>query len=651
MDIKTILDYWAKHVEYDPDQTQFNLFSSNFEFNRCGKTMKMIMEEYDPSGLLSVMYAKLRYKEILKQCSVKLFDLIEQPESLDEYKRMWELFCSSRIVAAEDALIRKFNSMLSKIEGCPLIGAEDKEDSLKRIYDAIGDVCESLNKCHLEVYCKGNNAVKIDSICTEINVFDTLAETLLALEQAQDMAYICYIRQYQSAAGYFGIFIKSNGTILSVNDRVNEKYIGQHQNSRNGRWQEEKKDELFPYDKIIEDVKGKDYKGYPISFVVSKEYIPLKDIGAESYIHLLLAISLLENKINRFNPATQELTYTNAMLPNSVLLSDFVTSDETHLIQIDRSLIVSEHQQIHLAFSDKEVITGSASAKFDRDANPNKDAGRYKNRNQKLVELYAEGFHVDPTAFAKYDRSKLLVDGTTEVVISEFVGSQYKMEAQAYRDSRAQLAEYIKIGMERELEAFGGTKNVDKWFEELIERKKDVLIRKASELYYDICITKTRKNTEFSPFSLSCSKDVQVSVIRGNYPPGKFTAMNAPMNLKYGFATKYVCPITGTTANVWVLISPQTAENLETFFEESPLPKIIQGWFLTDSIFEYGGNSILENVDPVGEMNHILTYQNYGPSAFNKSFYFAVGFSKQGLNKIVKQLKKGRKDNILKGEE
>ena len=75
---------------------------------------------------------------------------------------------------------------------------------------------------------------------------------------------------------------------ISVNDRVEEKYIGQHKNSRNGRWQESKRFELFPYNYVIESTKGEDYKGYALSYVVPKDPIPMKDLGADSYIHLLL---------------------------------------------------------------------------------------------------------------------------------------------------------------------------------------------------------------------------------------------------------------------------------------------------------------------------------------------------------------------------
>ena len=637
MSIKDILDYWADHVDYDPEQKSFNLLSSNYAFNRCGKTMKMIMEEYDPTGLLAVMYAKLRYREILDHCSVNLWSLIKNPGDLEPYIKMRDMFNCSEVSKAEDDLIAGFNAKLADIEGCPLIGEEDKQESLKRIYGAVGDVCETLNKCNIEVYAKGSGDISVNKISSYIHVFDTLAEALLSLESAPDMAYICYIRQYQSAGGYFGIFIKSNGTILSVNDRVNETYIGQHQNSRNGRWQEDKKFDLFPYDKIVEDINGKDYKGYAINYIVSKDNVLLKNVGADNYTRLVLAVMLLSYKLSNFNICSSELTYTNALLPNSSLLTEG-SAETTDLIIVKNSLIASEHEQLSLAFSNQDIISGVLNPKFDHNPKTH-NSGWYSDRNQVLVDLYGQDFHADLTKTAKYDRP-LLTDGENKPVVSEFIGNADKMEAQAYRDVRSQLAEHIKKKMEKELESCGGINAIDDWYRNLIRDKRDILIRKAAEAYYEICVARTRNNCDFSPFSVSASPEYQVSVIFGeNAPLGRFCVTNYAVDVDtVKHPQKYLCPITGNTANVWVLFSPQTAENIKLLFELDVLPKIIQGWVLTDCIKGYNGNSILDNVDPVSNVSHILTNYRNGIFHISKDFYFAIGFSKRGINKMLKEL-------------
>lgn len=632
MHFKEILERWAEHVNFDPDQRSFNLLSSNYEFNRCGKTMKMIIDEYDPSGLLAVMYAKLRYREILSQCKVNLFELVEHPECANEYVNMWRMFNSAEIAEAEDCLIERFNALLSNIEGCPLIGSEEKTDAMKRIYDAVGDVCESLNKCRIEIYQKGIGAIQVSNISNCIHVFDTLAEALIFLESAPDMVYISFIRQYQSAAGYFAFFVKSNGTILSINDRVEENYIGQHQNSRNGSWQESKNFKLFPYDKIVQGFDGKDYKGYAVNYIVSKENVLLKEIGPDYYIPLLLAVLLLKNKLSHFDFESAEIVFTNALLPNSVLLSGS-DNQSKELIPLTNSIIAAQHKDLNLYFTDDEVISGSVSEKFDR------NGSWYKNRNQHLVELYSDGFHVDLTNLARYDKSRLLLDGNSSVIISEYVGSEEEMQAQAYRKVRSQLAKYIEMQMEHELESFGGPKAVDQWFVKMLMQKKELLIQKAAHMYYEICITKTRRNTEFSPYVISASKEYQVSVHKGEICPSLrgMVVVNEPKE-RIDSKQTYACPITGTIANVWILFSPQTYTNLKELFEVDTLPKILEGWILTSCINEYNGNSLLNNVDPVGDIQHILTYDGRREFKYRKSFYFAVGVSKRGLNRLLKEV-------------
>lgn len=642
--IYRILDYWAKHVEFDPEQNRFNLLSSNYEFHRCGKTMKKIIENYDPSGKLAVMYAKLRYKEILSQCKATLFSLIEHPEELDPYIKMWSMFNSSEIDSAENAIIDEFNRKLSLIEGCKLIGEESKEDSLSRIYDSIGDVCEVLDQCRIEAYCKSTDpSIHLSSLCSYVCIYDTLAECLLSIEKSRDMVYLCYIREYQSSAGYFAFIFKKGDNIISVNDRVDESYIGQHQNSRNGSWQESKQFNLFPYSKIIEETRGSDYKGYPVEYVVSKSNFPIRDLGPEWYIRIVLALVLLNNKFSTLDISQLPLVYTNSLMVNSVLLT---SGDEnsTDMIDVSNSLVAEHHSDIHIHFSDDDIVSGRLSSKFNQSKESKKRIGNYTNRNQDLVDLYGAGFHVDESSFVRYARyielpseSKYL--GNTNRVVSEYIGTEYDMEAQAYRDARNQLACYIKNQMKAELESFGGRDAVISWYSNLISQKKDILIRKAVKFYKEIIIDKCRSNYDYSPFSMSCSKNIQVSVRFETQPSYGYTVMLNDDAIKDSYGSyKYLCPITGNAANVWIWISPQTSENIKDLFEEATLPKIIEGWVLNDSINGYNGNSILENVDPVGEMKHILTYHNSPGYTDDCRFYLCIGLSKRGINKILSML-------------
>ena len=65
--LNDILNHFAEYAKYDPDQKRFNLLSDNYKFHQAGKVMEMLISEYDPSGVLAVMYAKREFLNSLKK--------------------------------------------------------------------------------------------------------------------------------------------------------------------------------------------------------------------------------------------------------------------------------------------------------------------------------------------------------------------------------------------------------------------------------------------------------------------------------------------------------------------------------------------------------------------------------------------------------
>ena len=131
-----------------------------------------------------------------------------------------------------------------KITGMKELGERDLGAEKKVVYDALDVVTSQLGKCYKDVYVNSHRPVEVVRfISTKIQLFNYMADCVLTLQnKAPDGAYICYINNNGTADGYFAIVIKSNGNLFSVNDRVPERYIGQHTRSRNGRWTEDHKD-------------------------------------------------------------------------------------------------------------------------------------------------------------------------------------------------------------------------------------------------------------------------------------------------------------------------------------------------------------------------------------------------------------------------
>lgn len=664
MTILEILQLWAKHTEYEPDQKKFQLGSINHDFHNCGKLMTTLTEEYDSSGMLAVMYAKTIYRQIMEHATMNVMELIKDPHSLDEYLEMWDAFQSPAVSDAEDSLIHSFNHIISSISGAKLIGQSDREEDLKLLYQSIEKVTESLHKCKVELFLSSGRPIgQLDNVSSIIEVFPTLTHCLLTLEKRPDGIYICYISQYGDAGGYFGFFFKSNGNILSINDRIDESYVGQHGHSRNGRWTDGALFDLFPYGEILK-FSEHDYKGYATKWEVKKEdsedeseeereekkEFPLKDLKQTSYMSIILAIILLMKKYQGSDLSSVKRKVVDSLLkPNLELLE--AGTDCTALAPANESAIVAAANQFSIDFTSEDVISGKPNERFswkahssDADFNSHYDEfGTYSGINQIFVDVYGEGFKLDISRLL-YSPDRLQISDRGQVTLKskEFVGTQEKMMLESYRQSRMQLKEYIERQMLLEYNRCGGHEFVTSWYSSLVKINADRIIQMGVDAWLGVK-NGTIYNYERSPFSISCAKKCEVSVEqRISYYTDLLFTINKPYDKIYPYAAeKWLCPITGTAANIWITFYPNTYEEIERLFQVE-VPTILKGWSQTGPDGFEMGNSILDSCDPIAEIEHPYDLTNHKaesiyPGIKPTDFHFTVGLSKRGLNKLLKE--------------
>lgn len=684
MTVFEILELWAKHTEYDPEQKSFVLGSNNYEFNKCGKVMTILNTEYDPSGILSLLYAKTMYKQIMEHSKCNLFQLINDPNLLDEYVEMWAAFNSGTVTEAEDALMSAFNQIISTISGTALLGETNKEEDLKLLYTSIESVTESLHKCRVDSFLRSNLPLgKLSSVHPVIEIFPTLAHCLLTLEKRPDGIYICYVSQYGSAGGYFGFYLKSNGNIISINDRIDEAYVGQHGNSRNGRWSESALTDLFPYDELL-DFSEHDYKGYATKWAVKKKAeaegehsaaeeteaeecteFHLKDLNRETYMALVLAVVLLTRKYsNSYAEDAQKMLVDSLLQKNFALLEQ--STNCTSLIPRESSAILKATNEWQPNMTTGQIVSGELNTKFNYRGNEEKlirkndkivnynDFGIFANIQSVFVDLYAEGFELD-TAKLLYapDRLQLTDGGSITLRHKEFIGSEQKMALECYRQARRQLADYIEDQMLAEYIRFGGDDAVAAWYKNLVHDNKQMIFDLAVDTYIAVENGEMR-NSHRSPWAVSCSKKLEVCIENEtkHYGTTEFI-LNTSSELhpspgeKEPYAEKWICPVTGTTANVWITFFPCAYQEIERIFQ-CEVPKIIKGWSQTGPDEFAQGNSILNSTDAVAFIEHPYQLTNHSRRRENyrgikrRDFHFTVGFSKRGLNALIKQRKADR---------
>jgi len=652
MTLSDIIALWMKHTEYDPDRKSFRLGSMISQAHTCTKLMSELTNEYDNSGMLAVLYARSCYDEMLDDYRINLAEFVKDKNAIQEYWDMWDAFNSPVIKEAEDRLVNMFNNLVTKVSGVALLGEGDRESDLKMLYASVQKVTESLCKVKVESFLKGAPCLgTFEHISSVIEVFPTLAQYLRVVENRVDGVYIAYISQYGKAGGYFTFILKSNGNIISLNDRIDEAYVGQHGNCRNGRWQEAALFDLFPYDEIL-DFSSHDYKGYATKWTVKETEdngIPLKTLKQESYMAILLALILITGKYNNKDVSDVKQRLLDTLLtPNLTLLEEHC--DTTALVPINSSAIVAYANDWKPSVDTSIILDKSYGDRFDHSKNKDKhytETGTFKGFNQEFVDWYADDFVLDASKIMYTPDRLAITDGTTTMKHAEFVGTREKFEMEVYRQGRKQLAEHIQRRMIREFEEFGGHEAVMKWFYNLVLSNKDKILNLALDKWQAIKIDETERSYERSFCWIPCSQELHTT-IEETYEHFQMLdhSVNAPQELKgrHGdyYAEKWKCPITGTTANVWFHFLPCSYKEIERIFGVE-VPRVMKGYTITSPVDGFAkGNSILSSTDAVADIDHIYTSQSSTARLLrgrtpSSRFEFSIGLSKRGLNKLLKE--------------
>lgn len=685
-----ILKKWLSYVEYDPEQKSFNIMSVNYQFRKICDTVATFLP-FDPEANLSVLYIKHRYEAALKELRLNALDVISNPDGLQPHVDMWKLLHSQEVDAIERTVLDALDVLVHKVMKVKQIGNRDLEAEQTALMSSVESVAESLHSCNVDLFLRGGPIGNITYFSTCIHVFERLADCLLTLEHSPDGIYLCYIRCGDSADGYFGFYIKSNGTILSVNERINESFPGEHSGRRNNRWAEDKKYTLFPYDFIF-SYKDFDYKGYATSHVIDDEKLAFFNLSPQAYMPLVIAMMLLANRYSGTDITDMTIRYVDSLLPQNIARLD---SNTQALIQAGGSSLVAAGTELSVNMTSEGTLAAQYAQDLQHapeDKSRYKEYGHYPTGTNLFVELYGEGFQLDTSRLLAvnphHEKQRKLLPSDIPATTRdnpEFVATERGMRVIAYKEAREQLAEYIRDRMLEEYTAIGGASSIRTWWEQQLQANKEKIFRLCIEAYKSHLKShaeKPRYSTEelsatvcSFPYSY-CDLNVglYLNAINSCDVAPNITRKAYPFNEKirtasgYGYTGKTRCPITGNTASIYFFFYMESWLDMERIVGKDNLPKILVGY---EQRGHRGiGNSILNATDAVYEVgtpfeyhescintrlwdaerwkNH---YRNSNvpqywdrpapPEALKESsvcyFNFCVGFSKRGFAKILKE--------------
>lgn len=626
-----ILNKWAQYSNYDREQKKFNLNSYEYEFHRTNELIETILNNYDDSGVLAILTAKQIYLKMIRDVRIPLISILENKKSMNEEIEMYEMFHSSIINEAEDYYLNLIENISMNIIGKPLLGEVDKNQQKEFLFSKTDKVIKNLEKCRLDVFQKGGTISNLTKISTNIQIFPSLGNCLLALNNTEDGIYLCYINIHNSPDSYFGFFIKSNGNIFSINERINEPYKNAHKHSRNGRWTEGKADEIFPYDYIF-SYGNHDYKGYATSYEIDESKLSFFNLTEEVYVPLLLAMIMLLRKYEGKNLDNEKLHYVDSLLPINL---NELSCDKNELMVIENTSLVEQHKNLNLNFELDKVLDGSYDKEFTNDSLSYDERFFSKNNGQIFVDLWGEGFKFDINSLYSTSLNNLIEDKESSYDI-EFVGTETRQRAQGYYILRQQLATYIRNQMREEFFKNGGLSFYKDWFKNVIKENIEKIERKIVEEYVAIQCGKKALRSGWS----SCDEKILTDIyyIEDSYASGFYNCyiFNDREPFKWFLYDKR----TSSKCSMIFVFQPKDYKGLEELFGE--LPKLVKGWSYYGHFTS--GNSILDFTDAieaVGTPFEDKESKKYDDLPYEErpfmNFSFMIGYSKRGFKQMLKE--------------
>ena len=628
-----VLNKWANYSKYDRDQTCFNLLSYDIQFHKVNKQIEKILKDYDDSGVLAILMAKNIFTKMIKDSKVNLYDLLSNPQYIQEEIDMYNLFNSNIIKEAEDYYFDLIENLSFKVIGKQLIGEENRETKKEFLFSCTDSVINSLEKCRLDVFQKGGIVGNISKISTHIQIFTSLANCLLALENAEDGMYLCYINIFDSPDSYFGFYIKNNGNIFSISERIDEAYKGSHQHSRNGRWTESKADDIFPYDYIF-SYGEHDYKGYATNYTIDESKLSFFDLTEEVYIPILLAMIMIARKYNGKDLSNETLKYVDSLLPINL---NAITTNNTELALIENYALVENHKNLNLDFEISKILDGTYHEEFTNKNLKYNEKISSMNNGQIFIDLWSEGFTFDINSLYEIPSQNLLED-KNETYSVEFVGSENRQRAQGYYMLRKQLANYIRQQMKKEFDKNGGIVFYKEYFKNSIKNNMEKIERKIVDEYVAIQCGKKILKAGWN----TCDKNILTDIyyIEDTYASGFYYTYI--VNDKEPWKSILYDKRTGNKCNMIFVFQPKNYLALEELFGE--VPKLIKGWDLKGH--SCSGNSILDLTDAVESLGTPFEdkeskwYYDSLPTDERPfmNFSFMIGYSKRGFKQMLKEL-------------
>lgn len=652
---QNVLLSFSKFFDYDSERTRFDLNSWQYDVKKCGDTISILLSQYDDTGQIACLFAYDFLVRYCQQQKVPLIDIIQKDADIQEMLRLWDGFQIIDINDTLDILNQNIARIASELKRVKVIGSCPNEDSA--LTDDVSEVINNIESLKENVWnYSGQTCKGFKKFNPYLNVRYSAAEAALEMEAApSDTIALYLITNHDTLNAYFSYFIKSDGNLIEITDRIDEAYAGQLKHSRNSRWLESKQFSIFPYCALT-NYYGSDYKGYPTSVEIrQKGPICIADLPHHQFQRIVLTMFLLSLKYKHMDLSGKEVVYSNDLLePNILAASD---RDLPMLWTPQNSMLVTRSNILNIVPSRDEVLSPTYGVQFDWKQNDHtnwKRATFTEGSGEPYVSLYGKDFMVG--LHNDHSNLPLLPVGISGVDnfertdnIPEMVGSEKKIRMQAYIDQRTELAYYIRKQMYNEFKDFGCWDGLEKWYQEILwgaQHNPSSPLWRYVYKKFDECEDDALKATKiFLPSdrmgSLSETLPDHVFVHRHPYPIPNHRIINNykdPEPDCFPKHLQYLDNFSEAKATCFICVCPTTMNQIQELFGLKEIPRFLTDWRYHghDTI----GNPLLDAYDPVAKVGTPIEDKEValrGEVHNYWNFNFAIGVNRSGLRAFKKQ--------------
>ena len=652
---QNVLVAFSKFFDYDSERIKFNMNSWQYDVKKCGNTISTLLSQYDDTGQIACLFA---YDFLVRYCQeqkVPLMDVIQKDVDIQDILRLWNEFQIIGINDTLNALNQNIARIASELKQVKEIGSPSNED--RALTDNLSEVINSIESLKENVWNhSGQVCTGFKKFNPYLNVRYSAAEAALEMEAVPNDTIALYlITNHDTLNAYFSYFIKSNGNLVEITDRIDEAYVGQLRRSRNNRWLETKQFSIFPYSSLM-DYYGSDYKGYPTSVEIRQRGpICIADLRSYQFQRIVLTMFLLSLKYKDVDLSGRELVYSTDLLePNIATVPD---RDLPMLWTPENTMLVTRSNLLHVVPTRDEVLSRSYGIQFDWKQNEQTDWKRAtftEGSGEPYVSLYGRDFMVG--LYDDYSNLPLLPVGISGVDnfertdnIPEMVGSEKRIRMQAYIDQRTELAYYIRKQMYNEFKDFGCWNGLEQWYQEILwgaQHNPSSPLWKYVYKKFDECEDDALKSTKIflpSDHMGSSSENLTDHIFVDRHPyriPNHRIINNYrdPEPDCFPKDLEYLDNFSGAKATCFICVCPTTMSQIQELFGLKEIPKFLTDWRYRghDTV----GNPLLDAHDPMAKVGTPIEDKEValrGEVHNYWNFNFGIGVNRSGLRAYKKQ--------------